>query len=254
MNAIIACNLSSYRQYQDSAYEHLSEIGLTNVEISCPEPEKVDSVKAELDEYGLVATSVIVPCQMDSDDVVMRFAWYLDTVSKLGVRYVFTSAKSGEIDRDYVYGRLQGIGDAAAERGITVGLETHPDLVTNGDVGLDTMRGVIHPNVRINFDTGNVFYYNRDVTSEGELAKIADYVAMVHLKDTDGGFESWYFPALGEGVVNFPAVFEMLSGRGFTGPFTMELEGVRGEEVSRADVESRVEKSLAYLRTQGLCD
>ena len=44
----------------------------------------------------------------------------------------------------------------------------------------------------------------------------------------------------------------MLGEKGFTGPYTMELEGIRDEEITKADVEKRVEKSLAYLRSHGL--
>ena len=252
MEHLIACNLGSYRQFRETAYTHLARIGLTHVEIPCPDPRDVDAVRRQLDDHGLVASSLIVPCQMDADDVVLRFAKALDTVAEMGVRYVFTSTRTGEIDREFVYGRLQNIGDAAAERGVVVALETHPDLATNGDVALETMQGVSHPNVRINFDTANVYYYNRGVNATEELRKTIDSVASVHLKDTDGGYESWHFPALGEGVVDFPAIFQMLDAREFEGPYTLELEGIRGEEITREGVEKRVEASLAYLRRCGL--
>ncbi|MCZ6635886.1 MAG: sugar phosphate isomerase/epimerase [bacterium] len=254
MGSVVACNLNSYLQYQETAYEHLAQIGLTYVEIHCPEPSDVGSVQKALAEYGLQASSLIVPCQMDADDVVLRFSKALDVVTEMGVSYVFTSAKTGEIDPEYVYGRLQNIGDAAAERGIVVVLETHPDLVTNGDVARETMAGVAHPNVQINFDTANLYYYNRNITATGELAKVIDHVASVHLKDTDGGFESWHFPALGEGVVDFPEIFSMLFERGFDGPFTLELEGIQGETIDRQGVEKRIEDSLAYLKTCGMMD
>lgn len=254
MANLIACNLNSYRQYRDTGYAHLARIGLTHVEIPCPEPEEVDAVRQELDRYGLTPSSLVVGCQMDADDVVLRVTRSLDTVAEMGVQLVFTSAKTGEIDRDFVYGRLQNIGDAAAERGIVVALETHPDLVTNANVALATMQGVSHPNIRINFDTANIYYYNQNVTATGELEKIVDYVGAVHLKETNGGYQTWHFPALGEGVVDFPAVFQRLAGRGFNGPYTLELEGIRGEEIGREGVEKRIEKSLDYLRDHGLME
>ena len=36
------------------------------------------------------------------------------------------------------------------------------------------------------------------------------------------------------------------------GPYTMELEGIEGEELSREQAEARVEKSLDYLKSNGL--
>lgn len=252
MASVLACNLGSYGTFRECAYPHLSEIGIRYVEVPCPEPAKADSVREELEPYGLQASSVIVPCQMDADDVVFRSAHYFDAAQALGVGIVFMSAKTAELDREYVYGRLQNIGDEAEKRGIVVALETHPDLVTNGTIAGETLSGVAHPNVRINFDTANVYYYNQNVTAEGELAKISNDVASVHLKDTDGGFESWHFPALGEGVVDFKACFDLLERSGFTGPYTLELEGISGEDFTEALAKSRIETSLAYLKKIGL--
>ena len=225
MANLIACNLNSYRQYRDGAFEHLARIGLTNVEIPCPEPEERGAVQRELDRFGLRPSSLIIRCEMHADDAVRRFAHALNTVAEMGVGLVFTSIKTGGIDRDFVYGRLQDIGDAAAERGIVVAMETHPDLVTNADVALETMRCVDHPNIRVNFDTANVHYYNEGVDSVDQFRKIAHAAAAVHLKDTNGGYQTWHFPALGEGIVDFPSIFEIFAGHGRNGPYTLEVEG-----------------------------
>ena len=254
MANLIACNLNSYRQYRDGAYGHLARIGLTNVEIPCPEPEEVDAAQRELDRFGLRPSSLIIRCEMHADDVVQRFAHALNTVAAMGVGLVFTSVKTGGIDRDFVYGRLQDIGDAAAERGIVVAMETHPDLVTNADVALETMRSVDHPNVRINFDTANVHYYNEGVDSVEQFRRVSHAVAAVHLKDTNGAFQTWHFPALGEGIVDFPSIFEIFGSHGHNGPYTLEVEGIEGESLTRRDVEERIERSLDYLRDHGLAD
>ncbi len=251
---VIACNLNSYRQYRETGYEHLAKIGLLNVEIACPERKDIAAVQAELDQYGLTATSMIIRCQMDADDTVHRFTHELETVAEMGVGLVFTSVKSGGIDKDYVYGKLQDIGDAAAERNIVVAMETHPDMITNADVALATMAGVNHPNIRVNYDTANIHYYNKGVDAVEQFERVLDYVGAVHLKDTNGEYETWHFPALGEGVVDFPAIFKMFGETGANGPYTMELEGIKGEEVTREGVEKRVEDSLAYLRANGLMD
>lgn len=254
MANLIACNLNSYRQYRDGAFEHLARIGLTNVEIPCPEPEERGAVQRELDRFGLRPSSLIVRCEMHADDAVRRFAHSLTTVAEMGVGLVFTSMKTGGIDRDFVYGRLQDIGDAAAERGIVVAMETHPDLVTNADVALETMRCVDHPNVRVNFDTANVHYYNEGMDSVDQFRKIAHATAAVHLKDTNGAYQTWHFPALGEGIVDFPSIFEIFAGHGRNGPYTLEVEGISGESLTRGDVERRIEQSLDYLRDHGLAD
>jgi sugar phosphate isomerase/epimerase len=105
--------------------------------------------------------------------------------------------------------------------------------------------------VRVNFDTANVYYYNRDVDAVTELKKLIEYVASVHLKETNGQYETWHFPALGKGVVDFPEIFRLLNARGFYGPFTMELEGIKGEEWDEAATIQCVADSVAYLRRIG---
>ena len=254
MGTIIACNLNSYGRYRDTAYEHLARIGLTNVEIPCPDAKDAQWVSQKLQEYGLTATSLSVSVQLDADDVVYRFRHDLETVAKLNVGLVFTSVRSGEIDRDYVYGRLSDVGEAAALSDVVVALETHPDLVTNGDVALETMRGVNHPNIRVNYDTANVYYYNEGADAVEEFEKIVDHVAAIHLKDTSGEFRAWHFPALGEGIVDFPEIFSKFSEKGKDGPYTLEIEGIESEDLSRLEVEKRVEESLEYLNSKGLVD
>ena len=249
MNNTLACNVGSYRKYRETAYEHLQKIGLRNVEI--PLPEDVDRMKAELDDNGLFATSVIVRFDPAEEDAVDAFVASYDAVAKLGARVIFTSVKAGEMDRQVVYDKLRAMGERAAPYGILIGMETHPDLITNGDVALATMQGVDHPNVRVNFDTGNVYYYNEGCNSVDEIRKIAKYVSSVHLKDTGGGFEAWDFPTLGEGVVDFAGVFREVNAVGLHGPFTMELEGIRGEELTVEQVHRRIEESIAHLKKLG---
>jgi len=84
-----------------------------------------------------------------------------------------------------------------------------------------------------------------------ELKKVLEYVEGVHLKDTDGGYKSWHFPALGQGIVDFPTVFRLLNERGMCGPFTIEIEGIGGEETTPELVSQRMSRSAQYLRDIG---
>ena len=160
MENIIACNLGSYRQFRDGAYAHLAEIGLTNVEIGVPAPDAVDALCAELNAHGLTATSLLGSCDVQSETVVSDFQTTLDIADKMGVKIIFASVHAGETDINAVHDRLRAIGENAAPAGIKVCLETHPDMAHNGDIALETMQAVNHPNICINFDTGNVYYYN----------------------------------------------------------------------------------------------
>ena len=252
MENIIACNLGSYRQFGAGAYTHLAEIGLTNVEIGVPSAESVNEVQSNLNAYGLTPTSLLGRCDIQSETVVSDFQPTLEIADQMGVKIIFASVHAGDTDRNAVYDRLRAIGENAAPSGIKVCLETHPDLIHNGDIALETMQAVNHPNICVNFDTGNVYYYNHNVTAVGEVQKVIPHVGAVHLKDTNGGYRTWHFPALGEGVVDFKAVFQTLNDAGFYGPFTMELEGIEGETIDEAGVQARVAGSLQHLKDIGV--
>lgn len=156
-------------------------------------------------------------------------------------------------ERKTVIEHLRQIGDTAGEFGITVALETHKGPTQNAEAMLALMDELDHPQVRLNFDTGNIGYYNAGVNPADELEKVKHLVRNVHVKDSRGGFEDWYFPAVGDGgSVDFTRIREILDGVGFAGPYTIEIEGIGGEpEPGLEGRHDRIARSAAHLRACG---
>ena len=254
MPNVIACRLASYGTYQDRAWSHLPQIGIRHVEIPAPALHERDTTKKKLADHGLTACSLQALCDISKPDAVNVMRPQLETCAEFNARICFVSIKAGDTDRSLVWDRLRAIGDIAGQLGLTVAMETHPDLITNGEVARETMTAIDHPHVRVNFDTGNVYFYNENRTALAELERIIDYVVAVHIKDSAGGYQEWNFPTLGTGVVDFPAIFGRLNARGFTGPFTMELEGTKGIERDEAAQLQYIADSVAYLRQIGAFD
>jgi len=246
----LACRMANYGPYQDGALAHLQSIGVKYVFMNIPKPEEVQATRKRLKDHGLKA--LVVRGDVDwtkptaPDDLVPQ----LETCKKMGVKYMFLSVKGDWPDerKQVIYERLRKAGDAAAKYGVTLTVETHPQLGTNADVHLATMKGVNHPNVRVNFDTGNITYYNKDRDAVTELKKIIDYVGTVEIKDHNAQFETWNFPTLGKGKVNIPEVVKILKAHGYTGPITIEIEGVKGVERDEATIKKEIADSIAYIR------
>ncbi len=118
---------------------------------------------------------------------------------------------------------------------------------------LSTMERLDHPCIRLNFDTGNILYYNAGADVVGELRQVVSFVRHVHLKDHSGGVGEWYFPALGAGgAVDFAKVHNVLMDAVFDGPCSLEIEGIAGEPpLSLAQTHQRIVNSIAHLRTCG---
>ena len=148
---------------------------------------------------------------------------------------------------------LATLGDLANDLGVTIALETHKGPTQNASAMLALMTDLSHHSVRLNFDTGNIAYYNRNLDPVEELRKVAHLVRNVHLKDNRGGFEDWYFPEPGAGgAVNFEQVREILDAEGFSGPYTIEIEGIGGEPEPGLEIrQDRIRRGVEHLRACG---
>jgi inosose dehydratase len=163
---------------------------------------------------------------------------------------------SDESERRLVVDRLKRLGDLAGTLGMVLTLETHKGPTQNARAMLELMEEVDHPAVGLNFDTGNMAYYNEGYDPAIELEAVKHLVRSVHLKDNRGRFEDWYFPAVGDGgAVDFVRIREILDAVGYVGPYTIEIEGIGGEPEPGPELRhERVERSVAHLRKSGYFD
>ena len=260
---LISCRPGSYDGYILHAYEHLYELGIHYLEIPNPGLKGVDSFRDLLSDFpGMQVKSIQadIPITKKNPGELMQESVF-EVMKALGATHLFVSFNPGNVkEKDWI-SRLQQVGDIASEYGVRVILETHPPLFLNGDVGLATMKKVNHPAIRINYDTANMYFYNKNIDAIAELKKILQYVEGVHLKESNKKFQTWYFPGLGEGegCIDFKSVFSLLNSRTdpgpMFGPFTIEIEGIKGEKkLTLEDVKNRVTNSVKYLRNLGVIE
>ncbi len=248
----LSCRPGSFGPAAGQAFPVLAELGVRAVEIGLPPSAQVADVRARLERHGLQAASVQIDLDLADPQIEERAgALAQSAVEGLGARYLFVSVKTNGRPRPDCYAALRRAGDGAGRHGATLVIETHPDLVTNGGVAAETMRGVDHPGVRLNWDPANLEYYNHAPNGRAEFDLVLPWIGAVHLKDTTGGFEQWAFCTLGQGVVDFPHILGRLEAVGFSGPCTMEIEGVQGEQLPPEGHVRRVRDSVAYLRSLG---
>lgn len=245
----LACRINSYGKFQDAAWEHMAQIGLKYVFLNIPARNEVEKTRQRLTEHGLTVLVLRGDTNLSQESSLEELEQQFAICREMGVEYMFLSPKRHEASKETIYARLHEAGDIAARYGVTIVLETHPDLGTNGDVHLATMAQINHPRVRVNFDTGNIHYYNEGKKAAEELLKIIDYVTTVEIKDHNGIYNDWNFPALGHGAVDIPAVLRVLREYDYNGPVTMEIEGIKGIEWDEETTKRAIEDSVAYLRS-----
>ena len=229
----------------------LAELGVQGVETSWPDGASADDVLGMVEPHGIRVTSLSVQSKLTEDDFLAPYEEGAARAESVGCGVIFTSLKREDMPMQQAADRLRQIGEAAAKHGVRVAMETHPDLCHNGDEALATMQAVNHPNLGINFDTANIYYYNDGTSTMAELQKIQAHVVSVHLKDTFGGFKSPDFPVFGQGVVDFTGVYDLLGARGFQGPFTMELEGKLTYRQTEDEQAQIIAACVDHLRSLG---
>ena len=251
---MLACRVANYYKYQDTALPHIATCGFKYVFMNIIPPAEIDATTKRLAEHGLKVAVFRGDTDLSRESSVDEIAEQLATCEKMGVKYMFLSPKHKTVSKDVAIARLKKIGDVAKKHGVVIGLETHPDLGTNGQVHAETMKRIDHANIRVNFDCANITYYNEGTDAITELKKCIDYVATFEVKDHNGQLKTWHFPALGKGVVDIPGVLKLLKEHGYTGPITLEVEGIGGVERTKDLVEKDMEDSAKYVRSLGKFD
>jgi sugar phosphate isomerase/epimerase len=250
----LVCRFASYRLFEEAVWTHLPQIGVHHVFMNVPAADQVEPMMKRLGEHGLAATVLRGDTDLSKDAYLGQLTEQIKTCERMGVHYLFLSPKRHDAPKETIYEHLRQAGEVARQHDVIISLETHPDLGTNGEVHLETMKQINHPNVRVNFDTGNISYYNKGADACAELEKIVDYVATVELKDHDGAFETWHFPPVGQGIIDFPGVLKILEKHGYKGPITLEFEGVKGEELDETGTKKAIAESAAYVRSLACLD
>jgi protein FrlC len=112
---------------------------------------------------------------------------------------------------------LAEIGQAASDLGITVVIEQNPadgNLLESADDGIEMMRAVDAPNVKLMFDTIHAMYRNEVPTDY--IYRMGDDLRYVHISDVDR-------LAPGQGRGDFIGVVQALNDIGYDGFLSMEI-------------------------------
>jgi sugar phosphate isomerase/epimerase len=236
MDRVISVSSMAFDGYSlETALDELAALGVRYVE-----PASVDKVfqhlveqdfcdakaawlRGQLQARDQTCLSLSAHMDLSRPDSVDRFFRRLDFARAIGARIVNTIAgpTSG---RAGFQANIPAIGNRAADLGLTLALENHGDLVDRGRQIVEFIEGIGIPAVRANYDTGNAWYYAKGgLDPAAEMAEVAPVAAHIHLKDPRmlDGVMRWV--ALGEGVLDLPAVGRILRDRLPGIPVSIEL-------------------------------
>jgi sugar phosphate isomerase/epimerase len=256
---------STYPNYNTvEALEGISEAGFKYIELASapayfehiiPSPEKaseedVQNVLNLCKKYGIVLYCIAGHTRLLTKTGLADFKKVLDYAGMAEIGFVTTDV--GEIENEdskkQFFHDIQEIGDYAKSKSVTVCLEMHGKWCNNGKTGSEIIEKVNHPNIRLNYDTGNVMLYG-GVRPEEDIKNALPYMAFMHIKDDGGKLFEWNFPALGDGNVDFEKILELL--KDYNGPISLEVE-FDGKERTLQEINTAVKKSYDFLQDHGM--
>ena len=133
------------------------------------------------------------------------------------------------VDRDRVLTNVaEGLRECVAygtSRDIQLAFEDHPDVGTKIEDFVEIIRRAETHDLKVNLDTSNPMVSEDDPVALTELVK--SRVVHVHVSDRHADLEH---AVVGEGVVDFPAIFRILREAGYDGWLSMEAGGTRGRQ------------------------
>jgi sugar phosphate isomerase/epimerase len=266
MNNILAGHTNSYHTYGlDEALEGIAQAGFKYVELSAVRgwtehvpleatDAQLEEIQAKLDRWALKASALSGHSDLTTAAGVEDGKKAVDLCARLGLSLMNTAIGghySEDEDQASFMAYIHELADYAAERGVTLALEVHGDIMASGQLSIPLIQEINRDNVKINYDTANCVFYG-GVEAVDDLPPVVSYLAHVHLKDTAGGEREWNFPAISEGRLDFDAILKLLEEEGYTGPFSVEIEFQGEPWPPVSEVHRSMKVSYEHLKSLGL--
>lgn len=255
---------TTYPQYSiDEALDGISKAGFKYVELVTvpghvehiiPKPEELTKEDADrilnlCKENSLEIYCIAGHTRLMKEDSIRNLKKVIDAAELFGANFITTD--TGEVktknDEKKFYSDIKELAEYAKLKKLTICLEMHGEWCNNGVKGVEIIKTINLPNVKLNYDTANVMYFG-GVKAEDDLEYALPYIAFMHLKDRGGKLGEWNFPPLGSGNMDFKKIFSLI--KNYNGPISVEIE-FDGKEHSLKEINDAVKKSYDFLKSFG---
>lgn len=259
MNNSICLNSNTYHGFTlEEAVEGASRAGIKLIELAgvngWTEHVRNDYTDAQITEVldllksnDIKAIGMCGHTNIQTKEGQETFKKNLQLAQRLGVQYVTLSTGETHGDGSVIgddtelVNIIRELGLFAKSLGLDMAIETHGNNFATGQNVIALLKKVNLPNVRLNYDTGNVVFYGATEPYD-DLDASTGSILGIHLKDKSGAQNEWNFPAVGRGDLDFDRILKILKKNGCKVALSIEIEftpaGPNGVE--------DVHESLAY--------
>jgi len=145
----------------------------------------------------------------------------------IGVRILITSSARAA-DTEAFRRNLEEALPVAEDSGVVIALENPGhgagDLIGSAADGVRLLQSLASPHLRLNYDFGNILTYSGErIRPEADCEGALPFMAHAHLKDVLSLPDAWQFTAIGDGSIDYAAIWTLLAERAPNLPVGLEL-------------------------------
>ena len=185
--------------------------------------EYAAAVKKLLDANRLKCLAVAGHVDLTIEEQLKDFLKKIEFTSRIGAKYLNTN--SGPPERLCIFKQnIRRVIEQAEKWNVTVCLESHGDIISTAKESAKFIREINHPLIRMNYDTGNTFFYEKgkvDLCEDIEFA--LDVLSYCHIKDVHIAGNAVTYEAIGEGDISFGQIFKKLADHGVCLDASLEI-------------------------------
>lgn len=221
--------------------------------------EYAAEIKGMLDLKGLKCHAVSGHVDLTEEGQLQEFLKKIEFSSRIGAKIINTN--SGPVSRLEIFKKNMIKIIAKAEKwNVIIGLESHGDIISTARDSVAIFRYFNHPLVRLNYDTGNTLFYEKGkINIEEDIKHGLEFLVHIHLKDIKISGQNVEYCPIGDGNVNFPAVFSVLKRLKRPIPCGLEIpvhvKGILGDirpintPISKSDALNAIERSVTFINS-----
>lgn len=268
MNRTVLLNSNTYHGFSlEDALQGMLQAGISNVELTATKGwtehvfptmsfGELIQLKEAMKDKNIAPLALSGHTNLMDEDRIWDFIENMALAHFFGCRYILSSIGEAhlkdrkEISDEDVAQVLKKLVPHLEKYDLILCLENHGKHGT-GKRLLKIVEQVENSRVKINYDTANaVFYGNVDILED--LSSCIHQVGFMHLKDKDGAFDEWNFPAIGKGKLPLLDVIRMLEDHQNDSPLSIEIEFTKDGPSGKEEVDEAVKASVSYLRAHGI--
>ncbi|EJJ0038969.1 sugar phosphate isomerase/epimerase [Salmonella enterica] len=173
-----------------------------------------DKILSLLEKHRLATRTLGATMDLAADNAINAFSQRIKFASMIGARRL-TVCLGRRADQKLIIERLKMLSDIAAANQCIICIENGGDhnynVFETAKDGYALLDAVNSPALAFNIDAGNMVSLCPEMDAIAESMAMLPSAAHCHIKDVKVINGEYYFPAIGEGILNYPPLLNALA-------------------------------------------